>query len=1093
MTGARSRPVADLLARLGGVQSEPSLERRARSGPVPASYEQRTLWFLDRLTPGDASYHTGAMFTLAGELDEAALRRALATVVDRHESLRTAFDDTPDGPVQRILSTVDVALAVTEVAGGDAASRREHARRLAVADTRAPFDLSHGPLWRARLLRLDPTEHVLVFVAHHIVVDGWSFEVFARDLSACYRAELGDPKARLAPLALQYADYSQWQHEWLNGPTHDELTAYWREQLAGLPTVEFPPDRPRPARMTYRGNRRERLLPAEVADAVQALARTERTTSFVVYLAAFLVLLHRYTGLTDTVVGSPSANRGRFETEPLIGFFATMLVLRTDLSGDPTARELLGRVRDVVRGAFAHGELPFERLVDALRPPRDPARSPLFQVGFTAEEWSPPPALPGLTVDREYVDAGTSRFDMSWWVTSRPDGVHISVEYNSDLYDQETVDQLITHYAAALHGIVAAPGGRISEVPLLSSEERDELLTRWAGPVRPVREVTLAELVARQAITRPYAVALVAGGAQTSYAELDERANRLAHLLVEAGAGTDRPVALCLPRQTELIVAMLAVLKAGAAYVPLDPAHPAARLAAILRDCDPATVVCTGSTAAALPDGFPVLRLDAERDRLASASPQPPPQSAGPHDLAYILYTSGSTGVPKGVPVEHRSVVNFMDAMRDQFDLCETDRVLGYAAATFDVSVLEIFAALLYGGRLYLATDEERLDIDRLQRLLTGSAITFSDMPPSVMALLDPGLLPALRIAFTGFEAFPGDLVNQWNKGRRFFNGYGPTECTITMTVQECAGQQRGAAPIGYAIANHVAHVLDGRGEPVPYGVAGELVIGGVGLARGYLNQDDLTRRVFYDDPFGTSPGGRLYRTGDLVRRRRDGALVFLGRIDQQVKIRGLRIELGEIESVLSGHPGVEHVAVDVRPDARGERHLVAYLKAAGGPLQPAELRSHAAARLPGYMVPAYWVILDALPRLSSGKVDRRALPAPDVTALPAAAGGRGPATETERVLAEEIVPAVVGLDRAGVTDDFFALGGNSLQAAQLVSRAARAFQVEIGLADFLQSPTVADLAAVIDRQREADEALLAQIEQMSDAEAARLLQIEGG
>ncbi len=1093
MTGARSRPVAELLARLGGPPAEPVLHHRPHPEQVPASYEQRTLWFLDRLTTGDASYHTGVLFTLTGELDEEALRRAFANVVERHESLRTVFVDTPDGPAQRILSAVDIDLPVTEAAGGNAASRRGHARQLAVADTRAPFDLSCGPLWRARLLRLGPAEHAMILVAHHIVVDGWSFEVFARDLTTCYRAELGDPQAVLAPLTVHYADYSQWQRELLDGPALDELTAYWRHQLADLPTVEFPTDRPRPTRMTYRGNRREQLLRTEVIDAVHALARAERTTPFVVYLTAFLILLHRYTGLTDTVVGSPSANRGRLETEPLIGFFATMLVLRTDLSGDPTVGELLGRVRDVVRGAFAHGELPFERLVDALRPPRDPARSPLFQVGFTAEEWSPPPALPGLAVEREYVDAGTSRFDLSWWVTARPDGLHIGVEYNSDLYDPETVDQLIAHYASALRGIVGAPGSRISDIALLSADERRELLTRWSGPVRPVREVTLAELIARQATAHPAAVALVTGGVEMTYAELDERASRLAHLLVDAGAGPDRPVALCLPREPELIVAMLAVLKAGAAYVPLDPAHPAARLAVILRDCNPATVVCIDSTAAALPDGFPTLRLDAERDRLASASPQPPSPRSGPHDLAYILYTSGSTGVPKGVAVEHRSVVNFLDAIRDQFDLCETDRMLGYAAVTFDVSVFEIFAALLYGGRLYLASDEQRLDVDRLQRLLVEAAITVTDLPPSVMALLDPVLLPELRIAFTGFEAFPGDLVDRWHEGRRFFNGYGPTECTVTMTVHECAGQQRGAVPIGYAMANHVAHVLDGRGEPVPYGVAGELVIGGVGLARGYLNQDELTRRVFYDDPFGTSPGGRLYRTGDLVRRRRDGALVFLGRIDQQVKIRGLRIELGAIESVLSGHLGVEHVAVDVRPDRRGERHLVAYLTAAGGPLRPAELRSYAAAQLPGYMVPAYWVVLDALPRLSSGKVDRRALPTPDAAAAAVAGSGRGPATETERVLAEEILPAVVGLDRAGVTDDFFALGGNSLQAAQFVTRSARTFGVELGLADFLQFPTVADLAAVIDRRRTADEALLAQIEQMSDAEAARLLQIEGG
>ncbi|BCJ50692.1 hypothetical protein Asp14428_21670 [Actinoplanes sp. NBRC 14428] len=1089
--------MGDLRTRLGALSGDQRAELRARlaatrrdapppprTGPVPASFAQRTLWFLDRLAPGNAGYHTGVTYTLTGPLDVPALRRALARVVERHESLRTEFTETADGPLQRVLSDVEVALPETAVAD------REEAGRIALDETRRPFDLSRGPLWRARLLRIGAEEHVLVLVAHHIVVDGWSFEVLTADLSAYYRAESGLPAELPRPLPLQYADHSEAQRAELTGPAGAELAAHWRERLAGLPVVELPADRPRPARMTYAGARHERMLPRSLVDATAELVRTERVTPFAVYLTAFAALLHRYTGLTDLVVGSPAAGRTRLETEPLVGFFATMLPLRLDVGGDPTGRELLGRVVDSVRDAFAHGELPFELIVDAVRPRRDPSRSPLFQIGFTAEEGSPPPELPGVTVERAYVDAGSSRFDLSWWVTAVPDGLHLSIEYNSDLYDAATVSQLADHYDRMLTGLLADPGQAVSTVPLLSPSDRHDMLVRWNGPALPVPRTSVVASFEAQVRRAPGAVALVVGGTELTYAELDRRATELAALLRGRGAGPGRLVALCLGRRADLIVAVLAVLRSGAAYVPIDPTNPPARVRVILEDADPVCVLTHRALAGRLPDdGTDVVVLDEPWPATVSVPPGPEP---GPTDLAYVMYTSGTTGRPKGVAVEHHSVIGFVAAMTELFHLTPADRVLGYASPTFDVFVGEVFMALLNGGRLCLAEDDDRLSMSRLQRLMEDTAVTVTDLPPAVMALLRPERFPALRIVFAGGELFPGELVNRWNPGRHFFNGYGPTECTVTMVVHECPGRWDGPPPIGLPIANHVAHVLDRHLEPVPYGVPGELVIGGEGLARGYHNAPELTAQKFVEDPFGSTADGRLYRTGDLVSRRRDGAIAFLGRIDTQVKVRGIRIELGEVEAALATDPRVDQAAVVAWTDPRGERHLVAYVTAArGAELTPAELRAALSERLPRFMVPSYWVLLDALPLTLSGKVDRRALPEPDLSARPPreVVAAR---THTERVLAGELVPRVLGVDLVGVTDDFFELGGNSLQAAALMTRVAETFGVEAALADFFAEPTVATLAGLVDRELAAvDPDVLAGIAGLSDEEAARLLEAE--
>ncbi len=1045
---------AELLARLSASVSTPSapvLAARPRGGPVPVSFAQRTLWFLDRLAPGQATYHTGMTLTMTGPLDVEALQRAFATVVERHEGLRTRFEEGTDGPTQSVMSNVDSRLPITEPF-----DVREF--------TRQAFDLEIGPLWRARLIREAPDRHVLVLVVHHIIIDGWSLGIIVSELAALYRGE------HLDPVPLHYIDYSEWQREWLAGPRRDELVKYWREKLDGVPISEFPTDRPRPAQINYEGGRREHTFPANAR--LDELVKAERTTPFAVYMTAFLILMHRYTGLDDLAVGVPSANRGELETESIVGFFANMLVMRTDLSGDPTARELMQRVRETALDAFAHGELPFERLVDALRPPRDPSRSPLFQVGFTAEGESTPPGFAGLKVEQRFVDPATSRFDLSWWATAKPGELHVGVEYNSTLFDPESVDQFIRHYGAVLTEVLSDPDRPISTLPLLSADERQELITRWNGHALPIPRISVPAMFSERVRQAPDSVALVVDGREYSYAELDRRANRLANALRAKGAGVGQLVALCLPREVDLIASVLAVLKTGAAYVPIDPTLPAARRMAILDDAQP------------------VVQLDEMPQDLESFSDEDVACPAGPDDVAYVMYTSGTTGQPKGVLIEHHSIIGFVLASQELFDLTEADRILGYASPTFDVFVGEVFNALLLGGRLCLAQDEDRLSIPRLQRLLESARVTWTDLPPAVMALLEPERMPALRNVFVGGELFPGELVNRWNRGRHFFNGYGPTECTVTMVVHDCLGRWDSSPPIGLPIANHAAHVVDRHMEPMPYGVPGELVIGGEGLTRGYLNAPDLTAQKIVEDPFGSTSDGRLYHTGDLVKRQRDGSIMFIGRIDQQVKIRGMRIELGDIEAAIASHTGVDQVAAVVWADERGEKHLVAYVVAS---VDVAQLRAHVAELLPRYMSPAYWVRLETMPLTVSGKTDRRRLPAPAVERVTEIVA---PSTETERVLAEDILAALLRLDRIGVTEDFFELGGNSLQAAQLMWRITQAFEVEVRLADFFQSPTVAHLAGVIDRLRSSDvddeaDAVLAEIEQMSEEEAARLLESE--
>jgi amino acid adenylation domain-containing protein len=1066
---------------------------RQRGETAPLSYSQDLLWFLDRLAPGMTAYNLVSAIWLRGPLDAAALEAALAMLVRRHEPLRTSLRELADGPAQVIAAEVPVRIPAVEVAGPYPQARREHARELAGQLVMRPFDLGDGPLWRAELYRTDADEYLFAWVVHHAVFDANSAEIFMAELAELYGAIVENRVASLPELPMQFADFAIWQREWLTGSRLDRLVSYWRDTLREPPVLELPTDRPRPPEFTYRGTDSRVPVGGAVVPMAHELARELGITPYSVYVAAFLVLLRRYSGQEDLVVGCSTSVRGLLELENLIGFFVNMMALRVDTGGDPSFRELVLRVDAVVREAFAHVELPFERVVQAVSPVRDPSRSPIVQVNFLLPQQPQRLRMYGLEVDFEQPPMHNSKFDMTWQMYEAGDESSIDVEYSTDIFDAETVENMQAHYARLLSVLLADPDAPLSRTDMLPGAERDELIARWDGPRREVRDITIDRWFAEQVLARPQALAVVAGDQRLSYAELDERANRLAWLLRGHGVGSGELVALCLPRGVDYVVAVLAVLKSGAAFVPLDPAYPPDRTATLLRDASPRAVVTHGVHAAGLPaDGPIMVAMDTAGEQLAAQPAACPPAVAAPRDLAYVLYTSGSTGTPKGVLIDHRCVVNFIGSVQELFELTPADNVLGYASYTFDVSIFEMFSALLTGARLHIALETERLDIDWLQRLLENAQISVIDLPPSVMALLDPAPLDRLRISFVGGEAFPGELVNRWNKVSRFFNGYGPTECTVTMIVQECAGHWEGSPPIGLPMANHVAHVLDQNLRPVPYGVPGELVIGGEGLARGYLGEPELTDATFVPDPFGTAPGGRLYRTGDLVRRRRDGAIVFLGRVDRQIKIRGVRIEPGEIETVLAAEPGVRQAYVEAWTDARAERHLVAYVGAPDEPRPTAEqLRARVAAKIPATMVPQYLIVLPELPLTSSGKVDRRSLPSPDQVPTARAAEITAPRTETEKIIAEELFGPVLHVQTVDVITNFFELGGGSLQAAQLLSGTRRRFETDVSVADFFRDPTVAGLALAVDRQRAArldDDDMLDLLEQMSDEDVERMM-----
>lgn len=1052
-----------------------TVSRAPREGYLPLSSGQQRLWLLDQLAPGQPAYNSPFALRLRTTLDIAALRRALTAVVDRHEVLRTRYPSVRGVPHQVVEPAPDeVPLPVTDL-GADATPER--VREFAGTVARGGFDLAAGPVLRAALGRVTDDEHVLVVVVHHIASDGWSTDILLRELLAHYLAFRAGERPRLPALPVQVADHAVWQRARLAGDAAAEQLAYWRGHLVDLPDLDFPADRPRPARPSGAGAATDRLLPERLRTELIALARSERVTLLTVSLAAFTALLARYTGQDDIPVGSVFSGRTRPEIEPLIGFFANTLVLRTSAAGDPTVRELLARTNETVLGAHFHQDLPFGTLVDELRPERDPSRNPLFQISFTLQNAGAESAEIGdVRAEQLGLDLGTARFDLAVQLAEVPgSGLRLWAEYSTELFDAVRIERLLDHYERLLGAMVADPAQRLSGLPMLTPTERETLEVARNATDRAFGAPGLLHEMFEAWVDRdPDAPALRFGGEAVSYGELDGRANRLAARLRAAGVGPESVVGVLLERSVDLPAALLGILKAGGAYLPLDPDSPPARWELVLGEGGAAAVVTAKAFADRLPVAVNAVCVDGDD---AGAGPAPRPATrVRTENLAYTIFTSGSTGRPKGVQVEHRSIVNFVADIVALFRMGPGDRVLQFANPAFDVSLFDFFGALCSGATLVQAPRSTLLDPDRLTGLMRDERVTVTDLPPAVLGLLDPAGLPALRTLFVGLEAFPGELVNRWNTpGREFHNGYGPTEATVACIDYRCPHQVwDGMPPIGTPMSNYQAYVLDRAGTPVPDGVPGELCVGGVGVARGYAGAPGATAERFVPDPFRAG-GGRLYRTGDLVRWRHDGLLEFLGRVDNQVKIRGLRVEPGEIEHALVGHPGIAEAVVVAR-DTAGGRALVAYLVGDGVPAV-AELRSYLSSRLPSYLVPSVIVAMPALPRAASGKLDRARLPDPDATA-PAELAPEPPQTPTQQTLAD-MWGDLLGIERVGIHDGFFDLGANSLHATQLVARIRDAFGVTIDLRDLFTHPTVAGLAELVE---------LAELAAASDDELRELL-----
>ena len=1038
-----------------------SIPRRDPAATAPPSFAQQRLWFIEQLEPGPATYNSPRAARLRGPLDVAVLQRSLQDIVARHETLRTAFTASDGLPVQVIVPTVHLPLPLDDLSELPEQEREARARRLAEEEIGRPFELVRAPLIRFRLLRLGLEEHILIVTIHHIVSDEWSQRVLFRELAELYQARLDGRSETLPPLPIQYADYAVWQRQWLQGERLERELAYWRERLRGAPPLlELPTDRPRPWQQTFQGAKASLLLPQELRGSLRTLSRSEGATLFMTVLAAFKVLLARYTGQSDIVVGTPIAGRVRAETEGLIGFFVNTLALRTDLSGDPTFRDLLRRVRGVALGAYDHQELPFERLVEELQPERSLSHSALVQVLFTLQNSpAPVPRLAGLTVEAEPVERGGSKFDLSVHLRDDDSGLRALAEYNTDLFDAATITRLLGHYRTLLEGIVANPDRRLSELPLLTEAELHQTLVEWNATESEVPPATVHGLFEAQAARTPDHLAATFGEESLSYRDLERRADRLARTLRARGVGPEVPVGLFVERSLDMLVGVLGILKAGGAYVPLDPSYPRERLELMVSDAQAPVVVTQRSLRLNLPRGSAASVCVDDQDQPEPTGGPTEAGVTGDH-LAYVIYTSGTTGRPKGVQITHRSAVNLLTSMGRVPGLGTGDTFYAVSSLTFDVSLFELLLPLIVGARVVIAPRSVLMDGRLLAAALANAGATVMHATPTTWRLLvESGWAGApLHTAMSGGEALPPTLAaDLLARVERVWDIYGPTETTV------CSGggsvQPGTPHRLRNVIANTRLYLLDGHLGPVPIGATGELYIGGIGLARGYLGRPGLTAERFLPDPFSPAPGTRMYHSGDLMRRRADGGLEFLGRTDHQVKLRGFRIELGEIEAVLARHPAVRQVVVMAREDGPGDKRLVAYLMPADGTApDTGELRQYLRQKLPEHMVPAAFVPMEAFPRNSSGKVDRSALPLPEQRASTAGQSYVAPRTALEQLLAG-IWSEVLGLERIGVDDDFFALGGHSLVATRVVSRLENALAVELPVRVLFEAPTVSGLA----------------------------------
>jgi len=1067
----------------------PGIEPVPRDEELPLSFAQARLWFLDQLEGGSATYNMPATLCLMGPLHVAALEQVVVEIVRRHEVLRTTFPRGNGKAVQVIAPNLTVTLPVVDLQALPENEQSTVVQQLATSEAQRPFDLSNDLLVRVTLLKLGEESHNLLVTMHHIVSDGWSIGIFIREVAALYEAFSKGAPSPLPDLSIQYADFAHWQRQWLTGEVLETQLNYWKQQLAGVaPLLSLPTDRPRPAVQTFRGGTKHFKLNSDLTNKLLTLSQQSGVTLFMTLLTAFVALLCRYSNQSDIVVGSPIANRNRTEIESLIGFFVNTLVLRTDLSGNPTFPELLARVRQVALDAYDHQDVPFEQLVEALQPERSLSHSPLFQVMFVLQNASMERLkLPGLTIIPLEIESVTAKFDLLLLMEETEQELRGSLEYNTDLFDAATIERMLGHFQTMLEAIVANPQQQLKELPLLTAAERHQLLVEWNDTFAEYPfDKCVHQLFEAQVEQTPDAVAVVFEDKQLTYTQLNAQANRLAWFLLEQGVGPDTTVALLAERSIDFLSAMMAVFKVGGAYLPVDPHHPAQRLCQVLQQSQTPLVLAASKfepvvsqALGDLPSGKRPQVLLIEELLQQQQSEENLPVCCTASNLAYVIYTSGSTGVPKGAMVEHRGMLNHLYAKILDLKLTDADTVAQTARQSFDISVWQFLAALLVGGRVHIFNDEAAADPTQLLEQVKHQGISILEIVPSLLRMMLKQItlsdanrpnLSALRWLLLTGESLPPQLCRQWLEyypGIPMLNAYGPTECSDDVThypISQPPAPEVLNIPIGRPVANTQLYVLDSQLQPVPIGVSGELYVGGIGVGRGYLNNAERTSEVFIADLFAQKPGARLYKTGDKARYLSDGNIEFLGRLDHQVKIRGFRIELGEIEAVLTQHPEVREVVVIAWEDQPDDKHLVAYVV----PNQEVEtqhflslLRRFLKEKLPDYMIPSAFVMLETLPLTPNGKVDRRALPAPDKSHRSFEEGFVPPRNSLEQQLVQ-IWEDVLDVHLVGVRDNFFELGGHSLLAVRLMAQIQQQFGKNLPLAALFQDPTIEHLASIL-------------------------------
>lgn len=1069
---ARKKAILEALLRQEGMAAaEERIPRREKSGPAPLSFSQQRLWFFDQFEPGSFAYNLLTAVSLRGKLDVPALQKSFHEIVGRHEALRTTFDFHDGQPVQIISEQHSIEMRQIELTHLPETGKQNYVKDALHAQALQPFDLKHGPLLRILLLRLADEENVLIIAMHHIVSDGWSMKVLVQEIIEFYQAYSTGRTPDLPPLPVQYADFAVWQRNWLKGEVLNQQLEYWKQQLGDKPAVlELPADRMRPAVQSYNGADFAFTFSPALSHSLKTLCRREGVTLFMLLLAAFKVLLYRYTGQQEIVVGSPIANRQRKELEGLIGFFINTLAMRTSISGELPFREFLERVKEAALGAYAHQDLPFEHLVENFQPERNLSHSPLVQVIFSFEAAPQKPVeMPGLVVTILDKENKAAKFDLSLYASDRESEIFGTLEYNIDLFNRETIERMAGHLLTLLSAIAGDPGQRISDLPLITRHERHQMLTAWNSTSVPFPQDLCAQsLFEAQAQRTPNATAAIFENQQLSYRQLNARANQLARYLRALGAGPGEYVGIFMERSLEMIVAVLGILKSGAACLPLDPAYPRERLAFMLEDSEAVAAISQEHLRPDVPsDKARVVCLDSGWEEIAREQDSDLQAAATPENCVYVIYTSGSTGRPKGVLVPHRVLVNLIAWHQGAPRQCR--RTLQFASLNFDVSFEEIFSTFAAGGMLVIAPQAVRLDVPSLGNYVREHRVERFHLPGVVLQKLaeqfsdNPETLASVREFMVGGEQLqisrPMARLFSQLQDCQLYNHYGPTETHIVTSFLLQGDPELWPAlpPLGRPVINTELYVLDAYGQPLPVGIPGELHLSGTCLAHGYLKRPDLTAERFIPNPFSSKPGSRMYKTGDLARYLADGNVEFLGRNDFQVKIRGMRVELGEIEVELKRHPAVCEAAVILVKQGQEDR-LVAYVI-----FQPEQtvnskqMREFLHARLPEHMLPSSFVVLNAFPLTPSGKIDRRALPEPGKN-LEMSEGYAAPRTDLEEVLAG-IFSEVLQLERVGINDDFFALGGHSLLATQISSRVRECLHTELSVRKIFEEPTISGLA----------------------------------